>query len=174
MGFPQLVTPGGLCLLPLSPLASCGSVLIEHRGDGAHVLWGVSSGWEPGFLPITSHECLLSPSHLLPGEGSFLPSTGSALHQGHSPSFCLSELWSPPRCLLLFIYLLGCVRSQLEHAGSFVVVQGFSSCGTWAYLLHSMWGLSSPTRGQTQVPYISMQIFFFLPLCLFFFFFLSF
>ena len=47
--------PSGLCLLPLSPLALHGSVLIEHGADGANVLWGVSSGWEQGSLPITSH-----------------------------------------------------------------------------------------------------------------------
>ena len=79
--------PSGLCLLPLSPLALHGSVLTQHRGDGANVLWGVSSGWEPGSLPITSHGCLLSPAHPRHGEGSSLPTTGSALHHGHSPAY---------------------------------------------------------------------------------------
>ena len=72
--------------------------------------------------------------------------------------------------VLVIIHLLSCVRAQLRHAGSFVVVQGFSSFGLWACLLHSMWDLSSPTRNQTRVPYIARQIFFFffLPLCVFF------
>ena len=62
----------------------------------------------------------------------------------------------------LFIYLSGCVGSQLRHAGSllryaafFIVVRGLlSSCGTRAQLPHSMWNLSSPTRDQTRVPCI--------------------
>ena len=77
---------------------------------------------------------------------------------------------------LFHIYLcsFGCVRSWLQHAGSFVVacrlfiaVWGLpSSCGTgrprsWgtrASLSCDMWDLSSPTRNQTQVPCIGRWI----------------
>ena len=32
----------------------------------------------------------------------------------------------------IFIYLFGCLRSYLRHAGSFVAVDRLSSCGAWA------------------------------------------
>ena len=40
--------------------------------------------------------------------------------------------------LFFNIYLFGCVRSWLWQVGSFVVVQGLSSCGVRAYLLCGM------------------------------------
>ena len=76
----------------------------------------------------------------------------------------------------IFIYLFGCIRSQLQHtgsssrhAGSFVVVlgllsscnYGLHSCSTWALQLWrgcSIWDLSSPTRDQTHVPCTGRQI----------------
>ena len=81
------------------------------------------------------------------------------------PSLSLSQI---------YLYIFGCVRSWLQHAGSFVVacrlfiaVWGLpSSCGTgrlrsWgtrASLSCDMWDLSSPTRNQTQVPCIGRWI----------------
>ena len=44
---------------------------------------------------------------------------------------------------LLWCVGLSCYRAQtLEH-------MGFSSCGVWAQLPHSMWGPGSPTRDRT-------------------------
>ena len=34
--------------------------------------------------------------------------------------------------LILFIYLVGCTMSSLQHPGSFLVAHGLSSCGSWA------------------------------------------
>ena len=69
----------------------------------------------------------------------------------------------------LFVYLLGCIGSQLWHMGSslchadlllqcsdsLVVVLGLSSCSMQAQLLEGMWDLSSLTRNQTPIPCIA-------------------
>ena len=70
----------------------------------------------------------------------------------------------------LYIYVFGCVTSQLGHAGALLHhvglslphtdsncgtgfrAQGLRSCHMWAWLLCSMWDLSSPMRNQTHVP----------------------
>ena len=68
--------------------------------------------------------------------------------------------------LLKIIYLFGCIRSQLWDVGSSlhhvrasvevhglcVVAQRLSIYSTWAQLLHSVWDLSSPTRGLNPIP----------------------
>ena len=60
--------------------------------------------------------------------------------------------------LKIFIYLHGCIGSQLQHegtplhhTGSFIVVHGLSS-SVPAQLVQGMWNLSSQTRGRTHVP----------------------
>ena len=73
----------------------------------------------------------------------------------------------------LFIYLFGCIGSQLRHTGSSLWCAGLplvvlhrllSSCGVWVFLFSScgvqaqlpriMWDLSSLSRYQTHVPCI--------------------
>ena len=39
-----------------------------------------------------------------------------------------------------------------------IVIRGLSSCGSWAWLPHGTWDLSSPTRDQTCVPCIVRRI----------------
>ena len=64
--------------------------------------------------------------------------------------------------LKIFFYFFDCIRSWLQHAGSFIVTRGLqsaqlSSCCTRVYLPQSMWDLSSPTRDQTCIPCIGRQ-----------------
>ena len=58
----------------------------------------------------------------------------------------------------IFIHLLGCVRSQLHHMGSFVAVCRLSSSGMWASLLQGVWDLSSQIKDRTHVPCIAREI----------------
>ena len=65
--------------------------------------------------------------------------------------------------LILILYLaapgLRCGTQDLQsHVGSFVAVHRFSSWEAQAQLLHSMWYLSSLTRGGTHISSISSQI----------------
>ena len=107
----------------------------------------------------------------------------SFLWQAHSKPLDLGRIQIPKPCLplrscqecwvvfLLHIYfiLLFLAASSLKlwHAGPFIVrcrlfsscsAYGLSGCGVRASLPHSMWGLSSPTRGWTCVPCIGRQI----------------
>ena len=47
---------------------------------------------------------------------------------------------------------------SLQHKDSPVAVPRLSSCRAWAYLLHGMWDLSSPTGDQTHAPGIAEWI----------------
>ena len=55
-------------------------------------------------------------------------------------------------------FFFGWVESSLQHVGSLLQPEGFSSCGMWVYLPLGMWHLSSLTKDPTQVPCIGRQI----------------
>ena len=83
-----------------------------------------------------------------------------------SPQILSSVLFHMYFIIYLFILFLAASSLKLRHAGSFIVMcRLFSNCGAWtqwcgmrASLPHSMWDLSSPTRGWTCVPCIGRQI----------------
>ena len=105
-----------------------------------------------------------------------LPMTGKFLErisQCYGHLACSLQASGSPECFMvhtlqgqgkacgtppLKIYLFGCVGSQSDHAGSFIVYHGLSSCGTQASFPHGMWDLSSPTRDQSCVPCIASWI----------------
>ena len=73
----------------------------------------------------------------------------------HRQSYQPSVLFHMYFIIYLFILFLAASSLKLRHAGSFIVMcRLFSNCGAWtqwcgmrASLPHSMWDLSSPTRG---------------------------
>lgn len=64
-----------------------------------------------------------------------------------SLEFCVVIIFSPSVvCLFGFfklINLFGCIRSLLQHVESWVVVNGFPSCGAWTQELRHK-GLAAP------------------------------
>ena len=67
--------------------------------------------------------------------------------------------WCHSFCFVFFfnIYLFGCVRSSLRHAGSSSIAWGLSSCSLELRSC-SMWDLSFPIRNRTCIPCVGRWI----------------
>ena len=122
---------------------------------------------------------LCSPSWtLLPPPSPYHPSGSSQCTSPKHPASCIEPglathfIYDTIRIsiwlffLKKYLFIFGCVRSSLHHAGFFLTMScGLSSWGTGlssysmqAYLTQRMWDHSSPARGWTHIPCIGRQI----------------
>ena len=102
----------------------------------------LTASWDTAGMSLSlySLSCSLNSTQLITGNPTFAPGPGSG--GAHLAPWVKTER------------LTGCEESSPSPSGSSFWCVGFSSCGTQAWLLCSMWDLSSLTRDRICVPCI--------------------